>query len=226
MSRPVPERLVEKYHRAIWAIDLMGPNAKGERWELRQMWSRLQLACAMRNDDNDAKHEAEVDRMLDAMNAEVDRVLVSEKDRNRLDWQKQRDFLLGSLRRVRRATTLNDTQHLHFFSGAEIFDVDMRHQEFQIGYKLWQGVRTELKEAMSLTLYSTKPLHPAVRELHEAIRRIVYALEYADVTKLSHYNVNKSPLHLSKEQEGRVLFEAVREEIGRTIVLSESKAAA
>ncbi len=226
MSRPVPERLVEKYHRAIWAIDLLGANAASDRWDLRNAWGQLHMACGMKNEDGDPRHEAEVDRLLENMSELVDRTLINEKDRNRADWEKQRDFLLGSLRRVRRATTLNEVDHLHFFSGREIFDANLRHPEFQIGYRLWQGIRTELKEALSLTLYGDKPPHNTVRELHEAIRRIVYAMEYADVSKLNHYSAQKSPLHLSKEQEGRVLWDAVRTEIGKTVVMSESRMAA
>ena len=131
------------------------------------------------------------------------------------------------MRRVRRATTLDDPSHLHYYDAVkEIFDVDMKHEVFQCGYRLWQSIRTEIKEALSLTLVNSRPLHPEVEELHAAMRRVVTALETADVSGLLYYNPNKSALHLSKEEEGRILWEAVREEIGRTVVMSDARVAA
>jgi hypothetical protein len=224
MSRPIADRLVEKYHRAVYALDPLGQAAAVHRWALRMSWSQLCMALAQ--ESNGPEHEAALDRMLAEMERSADVILRDhEKDRNRATWEKQRDFLVGSLRRVRKATTLDDTGHLHFFTGQEIFDVTMTHPRFQCGYRLWQGIRTELKEALSLTLH-IQPVHPLVGELHAAIRRIVTALESASVEGLNHYDPMKSPLHLSTEQQGRMLWEAVREEIGKTVVMAEARVAA
>lgn len=224
MSRPVPDRLVNKYHRAVYAIDLLGQQGAAHRWALRQSWSMLCLAMAQ--DSNGPEHEADLDRMLGEFERSVDVIIRDhEKDRNRAEWEKMRDFLVGSLRRVRRATTLDDTDHLHFFTGREIFDAQMQHPRFQCGYRLWQGIRTELKEALSLTLHM-QPVHPAVAEIHAAIRRIVTALESASVAGLNHYDPTHSALHLSEEQQGRILWEAVRTEIGKTVLLAEARVAA
>lgn len=223
MSRPIPARLERKFYLAIYAVDTLGPSAMA-RWSLRRSWQQLQLACAQHSDD--PQHGAQLEHMISSMGESIDAFLSKhEKDRNRQDWEKQRDFLVGTMRRVRRATTLDDTEHLHFYSGAEIFDAKMQHAKFQVGYRLWQGIRTEMKEALSLTLF-IQPPHPVVQELHAAIRRIVTALEQADVSGLSYYDPNKSPLHLSPEQQGRMLWEAVREEIGKTVVMAESRVAA
>lgn len=227
MSRPVPEKLVEKYHTAIYALDLLGPQAFGDRQYMRAAWQALLVLLAMKNESNDAQHEAECDRLTANMNDLCDQALRHEKDRNRTLWQKQRDFLLGTMRRIRRATTLDDPSHLHYFDAVrEIFDADLRHEKFQVGYRLWQAIRTEIKDAISLTLIGSGPVHPTVQELHAALRRVVTALEFADVSGLSHYDPNKSPLHLSAEEEGRMLWEAVRHEIGKTVVMAEARVSA
>lgn len=224
MSRPIPDRLVDKYHRAVYALDPLGTAASAHRWALRISWSQLCMACAQ--NDIGPQGEAELDRMLGTIEHSIDTILREhERDRNRPDWEKQRDFLCGALRRVRRATTVDDVDHLHFFTGREIFDANLQHPRFQAGYKLWQGIRTEMKEALSLTLHK-QPVHPAVQELHTAIRRIVTALESASVDGLNHYDPLKSPLHLSQEQQGRILWEAVREEIGKTVLMAEARVAA
>lgn len=224
MSRPIPDRLVDKYHRAVYAIDTLGVPAAAHRWALRTSWGQLCMCCAQ--EGTNPAQEVELDRMLGEMERSCDVILREhEKDRHRADWEKQRDFLVGTMRRVRRATTLDDTDHLHFFTGREIFDANMNHPRFQCGYRLWQGIRTELKEALSLTLHK-QPVHPAVAELHAAIRRIVTALESASVAGLNHYDPDKSALHLSAEQQGRILWEAVREEIGRTVLMAEARVAA
>lgn len=227
MSRPVPTTLVERYHCAIYAIDMLGPQAFGDRAYLRAAWQAMQVLCAMKNEDGDPLHEAECDRIITNMSDLCDRALANEKDHNRTLWEKQRDFLVGTMRRVRRATTLDDPSHLHYFDAVkEIFDAEMKHEIFQVGYRLWQAIRTEIKEAISLTLFGDKPPHPSVLELQAALRRVVTALEFADVSGLSHYAVNKSPLHLSPQEEGRVLWEAVRTEIGKTVVMAEARLSA
>lgn len=224
MSRPIPERLIDKYHRAVYAIDTLGAPAAVHRWALRTSWGQLCLATSQPGDA--PEHEAGLDRMLGEMERSCDIIIREhEKDRQRADWEKQRDFLVGTMRRVRRATSLDDVDHLHFFTGREIFDANMTHPRFQCGYRLWQGIRTELKEALSLTLHQ-QPVHPAVAELHAAIRRIVAALETASVEGLNHYDPTKSALHLSHEQQGRILWEAVRDEIGRTVLMAEARVAA
>jgi hypothetical protein len=227
VSREIPDRLVQKYHHAVYAIDLLGTDAKQKRDALRSSWAYLQLQCATNTDGpQKASHEMFLDKLIAASTEAIDAFLAKhEKDKYRPDWQKQRDFLVGTMKRVRRATTLDDTDHLHFYGGAEIFDAKMDHARFQVGYTLWQGIRTEMKTALSLTLYS-QPVHPAVAELHAAIRRIITALESADVSKLNCYDPSKSALHLSEEQQGRMLWEAVREEIGKTVVMAEARVAA
>lgn len=227
MSRPIPDKLVERYHTAIYAIDTLGPKANGDRAYMRAAWQALQVACAMKNEDGDAAHEAELDRLIANMNDLCAQAIRHETDSNRTFWQKQRDFLIGTMRRVRRATTLDDPSHLHYYDAVrEIFDADMKHEKFQVGYRLWQALRTEIKDAISLTLVGNAPPHPSVLELHAALRRVITALELADITGLSHYAVEESPLHLSPEQEGRVLWEAVRTEIGKTVVMAEARASA
>lgn len=221
--RKIPDRMVEKYHRAIFAIDMLGPGACGDRHYLRMAWQNVHVACNMRvNEEDFAAHDAEVERMITTMADLLDRALGYEKDKQRPLWQKQRDFLVGSLKRVRRATTLNDTEHLHFYRDMEPFGVDLHHPEFQISYKLWQGVRVELGEALNLSMMHPQE-HPIVAWIHAAIRRVLWAMEHADVSKLDHYNPNNSPLHISKEDQARMLWEAVRSEIGATAVGAESK---
>ncbi len=227
MSRPIPDKLIERYHCAIYAIDTLGPKANGDRAYIRAAWQAMQVLCAMKNEDGDPKHEAECDRIIANMGDLCAQALRHERDSNRPLWQKQRDFLIGTMRRVRRATTLDDPSHLHYYDAVkEIFDADMKHEKFQVGYRMWQAIRAEIKDAISLTLFGSQTPHAAVQELHAALRRVVTALEFADVSGLSHYEVNKSPLHLSAEEEGRVLWEAVRTEIGRTVVLAEARVSA
>ncbi len=220
--RHIPKQLVEKFYRAIYAIDMLGPGACGDRHYLRQAWQNLHVACNMRvNEEDFAAHEIEVDRMMRNMVELVERALGFEKDRERLMWQKQKDFLVGSLRRVRRATTLNDTDHLHFFNRPP-FAVDMQHPEFQVGYELWLGIRTELAEALNLGRMNDQE-HPIVAWILSGISRVVWAMEHADVSKLDHYDPNTSPLHISKEEQSRLLWEAVRNEIGALVVGAEGK---
>ena len=226
LSRPIPQALVDKYHRAIFAIDLLGTGATGDRHFLRQQWQSMQLACAMATPDTGAAdHEKQVDKVVAHVAELIDRALSYEKDRNRALWEKQRDFIVGSLRRVRRAARMADTGQLHFFNDMEVFNVNMHHPVFQVAYSLWQGLRVELREAMSLAMLRD-PEHPAVMELITAIRRILYAMESADVSKLDHYTAKESPLHLSEEQQGAILWEAVREEIAGVVALAEKRVAA
>lgn len=223
--RPVPEKLVERYHCAIYAIDTLGPKANGDRAYIRAAWQAMLVLFAMKNEDGNVQHEAECDRIMANMNDLCAQALRHERDSNRTLWQKQRDFLIGTMRRVRRATTLDDPSHLHYYDAVkEIFDADLKHEKFQVGYRLWQSIRTEIKDAITLTLIGDAPPHPAVQELHTALRRVIAALEFADVSGLETYDITKTDT--SKEQEGRVLWEAVRTEIGRTVVMAEARVSA
>jgi hypothetical protein len=76
-----------------------------------------------------------------------------------------------------------------------------------------------------MTLHK-QPVHPAVAEIHAAIRRIVTALESASIAGLNYYDPAQSALHLTSDQQGRILWEAVRTEIGKTVLLAEARVAA
>ena len=219
--RPIPEAIIEKYHRAIWAIDTLGPVAKDDRWKLRETW---RLATHVAANASGPEGGAIAEDLIQMLNAHCEKIIREcEKDGNRAIWEKQRDFLCGSLRRVRRAMQLNDIEHLHFYEkAAEIFNVETNHPTFQIGYHLWQGVREELKAAVTYTLYDNKPLHPKVEYLIAQTRAIIKALDTSDVTPLGTYDPTKSPLHLSPEQEGRILWDGVREHSSKVIAMGEA----
>lgn len=223
--RPIPEVVVEKYHRSMWALDVLGPAAKGDRDVLREMWQNATHVAA-----NAAGVEgaAIAEDIIKHLNEQCERILQQcEKDPQRAEWEKQRDFLVGSLRRVRRACMLNDTDHLHFYRReAEVFNVDLQHPQFQVGYFLWQGIREELKSAVTFTIFRDRPLHLRVEYLVTQIRAIIRALEYADLEGFDAFNPQNSKLHFSKEQQGHLLWEAVREQIAKVIAQSGVKEAA
>lgn len=221
-TRPIPDALIEKYYRAIWALDTLGPPASEDRWNLRAMWRDATLSVAQASGPDGGAIAEDIVRIL---NEQCERILREvEKDPNRAEWEKQRDFLVGSLRRIKRATALNDVDHLHFYKkNDQTFSVDLHHPVFQVGYWLWQGCVEELKAAVTFTVFRERPPHLRVDHLLTAIRRIIRGLEHYDMSGFPNYQ--KSSLHLSKEQEGRVLWEALREEIARVIAQGEARAA-
>lgn len=212
--RPMPEAVIEKYHRAIWALDVLGPVASSDRRGLDELWRNASHVAEHASGPDGGAIAADIIREL---NDQCERILREiEKDPERQMWEKQRDFLIGSLRRVRRAAMLNDVDHLHYYKKQDmIFSVDMKHPNFQIGYDLWQGLVTELKEAVTRSLYNNRPPHPRVEYLLTECRKLIWALEAGDVSRLTHYE--KSALHLSKEEEGRVLWEGIREHAAKVI---------
>lgn len=224
-AREIPQATVEKYHRAMWAIDVLGPTAVGDRWALREMWQNATHVAANADGVDGA---AIAQDLIGVLNEQCERVIRQcEKDVNRAMWEKQRDFLVGSLRRVRRAAALGDTDHLHFYKkGNEVFNVDLKHEVFQIGYQLWQGLREEMKAAITLALYSERPNHVMVEYLLTSMRKIIRAMEYADLSGFEHFDPRDSKLHFSQEQQGQMLWEAVREEIARVIARTEARDAA
>ncbi len=219
-ARPIPDATIEKYHRAIWALDTMGPVAAPDRWALREIWTHATQVAANADGPDGGAIAADLIRTL---NEQCERVLREcEKDPNRVLWEKQRDFLAGSLRRVRRACALQDVEHLHFYKKqAEVFNVDLKHPKFQVGYYLWQGIREELKAAVSYAIFSDKPLHPKVQRVVDSCRKIIRALEYADLEGFDFFDPRKSALDLSQEQQGELLWEAVRTEIARVTAAAE-----
>jgi hypothetical protein len=214
--RPIPDQIVEKYHRAMWALDVLGPGAKDDRDAMREMWQNATSVAANASGPDGAAIAADIIKVL---NEQCEKILRQcEKDPHRPEWEKQRDFLVGSLRRVRRACVLNDTDHLHFYRKSnEVFNVDLQHPQFQVGYFLWQGIREELKAAVTFTVFRDRPLHLRVDYLVTQIRAIIRALEHND---LQGFDYTKSALHLSKEQEGRIMWEAVRAQIAKVIANS------
>lgn len=217
--RPVPDTVVEKYYRAIWALDTLGPVASGDRRALDELWRNASHVAENASGPDGSAIAADI---ISTLNEQCERVIREvEKDRERQTWEKQRDFLVGSLRRIRRAAMLNDIEHLHYYKkNDQIFGVDTRHPDFQIGYDLWQGLVVELKEAVTRSLYNDKPPHPRVEYLLTECRKLIWALEAGDVSQLDGYV--KSPLHLSKEEHGRVLWEAVREHAAKVIAMAEA----
>ncbi len=218
--RPIPDVIVEKYHRAIWALDVLGPAAGADRFAITDLWRNATHVAA---NASGIEGGAIAEDIIKTLNEQCERVIqAAEKDRERPMHEKQRDFLVGSLRRVRRAAMLNDIDHLHFYKKTDqLFSVDLKHPQFQIGYDLWQGLVTELKAAVTFSLYSSRKLHPRVDYLVTECRKLIKALEGADVSELNMYDPGNSPLHLSPEQEGRMLWEAVREHAAKVIAMSE-----
>jgi hypothetical protein len=222
-ARPIPDATVEKYHRALWALDVLGPPAEMDRRAICEMWRNASHVASNASGPDGGAIAADIIGLLNQQCEQVIREV--EKDRERPLWQKQKDFLIGSLRRIRRAAALNDVEHLHFYKKQDqVFSVDMQHPDFQIGYDLWHGLVTELKTAITHALYDDKPLHPRCEYVVGQMRKLIWALEAADVSQLDHYDPNSSPLHLSKEQQGRMLWEAVREHAAKVIQTSEGSA--
>ncbi len=224
-QRPIPDAIVEKYHRAIWAIDTLGVPADADRWALREMWRNATFVAA-----NASGPEGGLiaDDIIKTLNELCERILrEAEKDPNRPEWEKQRDFIVGSLRRVRRACMMNDVGHLHFYKkNDQMFSIETHHPVFQVGYHLWQGIVEEMKGAVTFTVFRDRPLHLRVENLLARVRGIISAVQHQDFSGFKHYDPRKSRLALSPEQEGRLLWEAVREEIASVIALSEASEAA
>jgi len=217
--RPLPESVVELYHRAMWAIDLLGPAGEADRFALITIWRDASHVAANASGADGAMIADDIIRTLKDESERVIRAI--EKDTQREIWEKQRDFLVGSLRRVRRTMQLNDVTHLHYYKKHDqAFSVDLHHPQFQVGYDLWQGCVVELKAAISLVIYSKKPLHMKVEYLVAQCRALIHALEGADLSGLMY---EKSPLHLSVEEEGRRLWEGVREHAAKVIAQSEAR---
>jgi hypothetical protein len=217
--RPLPESVVELYHRAVWAIDLLGPAGDADRFALWQIWRDASHVAANASGAEGGMIAEDIIRTLKDESEKVLRAI--EKDGQREIWEKQRDFLVGTLRRVRRTMQLNDVTHLHYYKKHDaVFSVDLHHPDFQVGYDLWQGVVTELKAAITFVIYSPKPLHLKVEYIVGQMRKLIMALESADLSGLMY---EKSPLHLSKEEEGRMLWEAVREHAAKVIAQSEAR---
>ncbi len=214
--RQIPAATIEKYHCAMWALDTLGPTPQAavERGLLDQLWRYATYSAENAAGPDGGMIATDI---IQTLNNECERILQAcEKDRERQMWEKQRDFLVGSIKRVRRAAALNDIQHLHYYKKQDtIFSVDMKHPDFQIAYDLWQGLVTELKEAVTRSLYNNKPPHARVEYLLKECRKLIQALEAGDVSMLEGYE--KSALHLSKEEEGRVLWEGFREHAAKVL---------
>lgn len=214
------ERTRDKYHRAIWAADVLeGQSAANTRWDLVRHWDRFVLAChadvdgspseAVQNLVNDLHNTREkLEHMCGAS------ITKAEKYKGRKDFEKQRDFIVGSCRRVLHALKAVDTRGLHFYREEhELFTVNeqsLPDPVFGIGYYLWLGVRKELKMTLTLALYRNKDYErPMLRKLTQCIQGLLHAMEYGDPSKLEFYKPHKSPLHLSNEQDNKQLWEGV-----------------
>lgn len=223
--RPIPDHTIAMYHRAIWSLDTLGPGADADRQALRDIWGHATVVAANASGQDGPAIAQDLIRTL---NEQCERVVrETEKDGNRPEWQKQRDFLLGSLRRVRRACAMNDVGHLHFYKRTnEPFNLDLhQHPTYQIGYHLWQGVVREMKDAISFAVYRDKPPpHLQVEWLMKRIRQVIKAIEFADLTGFEGYK--SSDIYVSQDLQAQVLWTAVRDEIALVIAQAEGMGAA
>ncbi len=222
-ARPIPELVVEKYHRAIWALDTLGPLGLVDRAALTEMWRYASFVAANADGPDGGRIAHDI---ITTLSEQCEKVLGAvEKDTQRPEWQKQRDFLVGSMRRVRRACAMQDIEHLHFYKkDAEMFNVDLQgHPRMQIGYHLWQGIVREMKDAITYVVFRDRPLSKQVEATVQAMRKIIRALEYADLEGFS-FDPKQHAIHLSKEQEGEMMWVAIREEISRVVGVAEAMA--
>ncbi len=225
------------YHRAIWALD-----AKHEQ-RATQYWLMLQRRGVARMEAvegiDPTMLAAEIDSFVDNCQRAVGG---HESDRQRPDWEKQRDYLLGITTRCLRAAKVRLPSSapvgwkerffnlfrksalasplspqeaafltevcavLHYYSPTgEDF-----HADLGIGYFLWQGLRAELKQGITLANISDDT-HPVVIALGNDLKNIIAALEHGDHTRLPRYE--KSAMALSDEQHRQLLWEGVVTEL-------------
>lgn len=226
----------EKYYRAIWALDSIGLDGKINQHSLRLRWQHLALLSSVPDIDQGLL-SSEVRNLVSVSEAAISKF---EKCDSRS--KAQRDYLLGVVYRCLKANRLKQPKVappgtmekffrlfrksalateltreeiaylnelcsiLHYYSPS----TENFHADLGIGYYLWQGIRTELKEGITLA-YLDGNESKKVSDVAESIRSIIAALEHNEPERLRHYQ--KSQLHLSDMEYGKLLSEAIIKEM-------------
>ncbi len=227
----------EQYHRAIWALDSAGWSRRADQYWLMQRWQHCAKLANWQGSDPEF-YSSEVDRLIEVAD---ECIRACEHDHDRPQWQKQRDYLLGVVKRCLFAANTRVPPHvprsflqrlwevfknarpdglsaaeasfladlaakLHYYSPSQ----EDFHADLGVGYYLWQGLRAELKQAITLANLSGDD-HADVRDIADRIRTVIRALEHGDTEQLGHYD--RSALHLSDEQHRAKLWEGVVTEL-------------
>ncbi len=228
------------YHRVIWALDsLPGNEPRVRQYWLMMQWHHCARLSALDGGDPEffskevgsliknaeqAIKESELDK--GRSDSEKQRHFLLEVVKRCLRAMQlkvpqsppigiaQRFFKL--FRTTQATTTLTPqeaayvaelTTALRYYSpSAEDF-----HADLGIAYYLWQGLRSELKAGITHAAIANDA-GGEVRQVADAIKRVIEAIEHGDETKLVHYE--KSALHLSEEQHRARLREAVVTDLG------------
>src|ERR1044071_6481254 len=90
--RPIPDAVVEKYHRAIWALDVLGPAAAMDRFALTTLWRDATHVAANASGVDGGTIAEDIIRTLNDQCEHV--IQATEKDRERPMHEKQRDFIV------------------------------------------------------------------------------------------------------------------------------------
>jgi hypothetical protein len=229
----------KQYYRAIWALDSAGFTQRVNQHWLMKRWDHCARISAMHGNDPDL-FGGEIQGLID----ESERCIkVCEKDHDRPEWEKQRDYLIGVVKRCIVAANTQqppeaprsflqrmfayfkkDTQLTGGMSNQELsFMTDLAgklhyympfkedfNADLGVGYFLWQGLRAELKQGITLANIA-ETAHPDVVVTANRMRDVIRALEHGETDGLEHYE--KSKLNLSEEQHRKRLWEGVVTEL-------------
>jgi hypothetical protein len=225
------------YHRAIWALDAKHERRNEQYWLMLQRRGVARMEAVDGIDpsmlageidsfvDNCARmvgaHESDRQRpdwqkARDYLLCVVARCLKAAKVRlptsPPVGWKERffnffrKSALASPLSPQEAAFMVEVCSVLHYYSPSN----EDFHADLGIGYILWQAMRAELKQGITLANLSDDS-HHELRQLGDAIRNVIAALEHGDHTRLPRYE--KSALDLSEEQHRQRLWEGVVTEL-------------
>jgi hypothetical protein len=237
------------FHRAIWALDSAGWERRADQGWLKLRWGHCARLANLQGGDP-AFYSGEVARLIE-VSEQCIKACEKDHHRSRWEMQRDfllgvvrrclfaantkvpprvpRNFLqkLWDKFRAGRPDGMTPEEvsfladlcaKLHFFSpAAEDF-----HTDLGVAYYLWQGLRAELKEGITLANLSGPGDNPTVTDIADRIRGVIRALEHGDTDALPRYD--RSELHLSEEQHRQKLWEAVVVELSWILRDFEGKA--
>ncbi len=210
---------VEKYHRAIWALDTDDSRdslVANLTLQLNWHW----LAHYLEVEGIPGEHKA---KAMTEFIERCDRLIGKyEKNPHRSKVEKQTDFLLSVVARTVWATRKNDVSRLHFYRPDR---EDFHAPELGTGYWLWQGTRAELKAGITLAGIDPENAPHKLLVIADRMRAVVHAMEHGTHESLPKYEKNALRLHLSEEQYKKKLWEGVVQEL-RWILRDEKRAEA
>ncbi len=234
MSGTTIKDATETYYRAMWALDSAGFNRRADAIWLKMRWGHCMRLANLQGCDP-GFYSSEVLRLIEVADQCI-RVCEKDHQRTRWEMQRDfllgvvkrclfaantkvpprvpQSFMAQIFARFRASRPDGLTpQEVSFMAdlAAKLHwyhpEAEDFHADLGVGYFLWAGLRSELKEGITLADLSGDEDHRDVRDIADRMRNVIRALEHGETDGLEHYD--KSRLHLSEEQHRAKLWEGV-----------------